>query len=147
MWRTRLGAHILPPSRAAKPGSQLEQGFLPVIVALCQDLHSFGGKSLQALLDPDTCPDTLPSVRTTTLSYWVTHNLSSISSEQTPPGLGRKLRYSLWHSRKPFHHPSHPGTRSSPYGRGVFCVASYYRMNSCGPERLAAKSSPSMTGI
>lgn len=36
----------------AKPGSQLEEGFLPVIAALCQDPHQFGGKSLQALLDP-----------------------------------------------------------------------------------------------
>ena len=43
--------------------------------------------------------------------------------------------------------PSRDTVQSKWERKGVFRVASYYRMNSCSLERAAVKCSPDMTGI
>lgn len=43
--------------------------------------------------------------------------------------------------------PSRDTVQSKWERKGVFCVASYYRMNSCSLEMAAVKCSPDMTGI
>lgn len=124
----------------------VRSGSLPAIAVRCQEPHQLGGKPQRALLGPAARPDTAQCPQHLLLSLGHTELVRHFLRTNTPRPQ-QETQVPSVALKEVFPPPSCPRTRFSPNGKGVFCVASCYRMNSCSLERVAARCSPGTAGI